>query len=160
MKKRFYLAFALAGAAGCGLHFAYALAPSPLVGLFAPVSESVWEHLKLLFWPFLATGFWLNAHEADKRRAWSGFLAAELAMPVWLLGTYYLLTAGFAVEGVALDIGLYFAALGGGFALARRLGQSGRAERLAGVLVIAVGLYGAALILFTLAPPGLPVFTP
>ena len=28
----------------------------------------------------------------------------------------------------------------------------------AGVLVIAVGLYGAALILFTLAPPELPVF--
>ena len=31
-------------------------------------------------------------------------------------------------------------------------------DRCAGVLVIAVGLYGAALILFTLAPPELPVF--
>ena len=33
-----------------------------------------------------------------------------------------------------------------------------RRSRRAGVLVIAVGLNGAALILFTLAPPELPVF--
>ena len=53
MKKRFWLAFGIAVLAGTGLHFLYDVCPVPLVGLFAPVNESVWEHLKLLFWPML-----------------------------------------------------------------------------------------------------------
>lgn len=160
MKKRYMLAFAGAAAAGMAMHFAYAVYPAALVGVFAPVNESVWEHLKLLFWPFLGAGFAVNAREENKRRAWSGFLAAELAMPIWVMGIYYLMEAGFGVRAMAIEIGLYLAALGGGFALSYRMARSGRGERLAGVLVILVGLYGAALILFTLAPPGLPVFTP
>ena len=47
MKKRFWLAFGIAVLAGTGLHFLYDVCPAPLVGLFAPVNESVWEHLKL-----------------------------------------------------------------------------------------------------------------
>ena len=39
---------------GIGLHALYAWRPIPLLGLFSPVNESVWEHLKLLYWPFLA----------------------------------------------------------------------------------------------------------
>ena len=100
MKKRYALAFLLTALAGTALHFAYDWCLSPLVGLFAPVNESVWEHLKLLFWPFLAAGF----------------------------------------------------------AAALRVNRSGRFGWLAGVLVILTGLYGAALILFTLAPPELPIF--
>ena len=48
MKGRFFLAFVLTALAGSALHFGYDLCPSPLVGLICPVSESVWEHLKLL----------------------------------------------------------------------------------------------------------------
>ena len=37
------------------LHFVYEWSgDNPLVGLFSPVNESVWEHLKLLFFPILA----------------------------------------------------------------------------------------------------------
>ena len=55
-------------------HFLYELSGNnALVGIFTPVSESVWEHLKLLFFPFLIftigefivygkhiCGFWLS----------------------------------------------------------------------------------------------------
>lgn len=35
-------------------HFLYFLSgQSPIVALFCPVNESVWEHLKLLYFPFL-----------------------------------------------------------------------------------------------------------
>ena len=88
MKKRFWLAFGIAVLAGTGLHFLYDVCPVPLVGLFAPVNESVWEHLKLLYWPFLAAGFFLCLHAPDAPRAWSGFLLAQLVMPLALLGTY------------------------------------------------------------------------
>lgn len=60
MKGRWFLAFLLTALAGSALHFAYDLCPSPLVGLFCPVSESVWEHLKLLYAPFLVCGFVLK----------------------------------------------------------------------------------------------------
>ena len=158
MKKRYALAFLLTALAGTALHFAYDWCPSPLVGLFAPVNESVWEHLKLLFWPFLAAGFALTRGQAEKPAAWSGFLLAELGMPVFLLGIYYTLHAGFGVQSVYADIGLYYLTLGLGFAAALRVNRSGRFGWLAGVLVILTGLYGAALILFTLAPPEFPIF--
>ena len=74
MKKRFWIAFFLTALAGAGLHFVYELCPLPIVGLFAPVNESVWEHLKLFFWPFLAAAFVLTRGQADGQRAWSGWL--------------------------------------------------------------------------------------
>lgn len=159
MKKRWIAAFILTALAGSALHFAYDVCPTPLVGLFAPVNESVWEHLKLLFWPFLAAGFALTHRQEDKPAAWSGILLSLLLMPLFLLGVYYLLLAGFGVHGLVLDIALYALTLALGFCLARRVQQSGRLAYLSGVLVIAAGLYGAALILFTLAPPELPIFT-
>ena len=158
MKKRWIAAFVLTALAGSALHFAYELCPMPLVGLFAPVNESVWEHLKLLFWPFLAAGFGLTRRQADKPAAWSGLLLSQLLMPLFLLGAYYLLLAGFGVQSLALDIALYLLTLALGFCLARRVSSGGRLAFLSGVLVILTGLYGAALILFTLAPPELPVF--
>ena len=39
---------------GAALHFMYEWTNySPLMGLFAPVNESVWEHLKLGFWSLI-----------------------------------------------------------------------------------------------------------
>ncbi len=160
MKGRFILAFVLTALAGAALHFAYLWCPTPVVGLFAPVNESVWEHLKLLYWPFLAAGFFLSRRAADAQRAWSGFLLAELAMPLALLGAYYTLREGFGVQALWVDIALYVLALAMGFVMAYLLKKSGRMAFLAGVLVILTGLYGASLVLFTMAPPALPIFTP
>ena len=56
MKKRYILAFVLTALGGAALHFAYELLPSPLVGLFAPVNESVWEHIKIFALPYLVWG--------------------------------------------------------------------------------------------------------
>ena len=160
MKKRYILAFFLAAAAGTLLHFLYDWLPVPLVGLFAPVNESVWEHLKLLFWNVLAAGFVLCRKKPDAQRAWSGFLAALLLMPLGLTGLYYLLAAGFGVTALWIDLTLYYLTLAGGFALAYSMEKSGKWSFLSGVMVLLVGLYGAALILFTLAPPELPIFLP
>jgi len=158
MKKRYALAFLLTALAGTALHFAYDWCPSPLVGLFAPVNESVWEHLKLLFWPFLAAGFVLNRKEDAAQAAWSGTLAGLLFMPAFLLGVYYTLESGFAFTAGWLNISLYVLSLALGFFLAAKLSKTGALSWLCGVFVILAGLYGAALILFTMAPPALPIF--
>ena len=44
---------------GTLLHFIYQWSgANPLAAIFGAVNESVWEHLKLLFWPMLAFGIW------------------------------------------------------------------------------------------------------
>jgi len=48
------LAFIAATLAGACLHFLYELFPNPVTACFAPVKESLWEHLKLISWPSLA----------------------------------------------------------------------------------------------------------
>lgn len=158
MKKRWILAYVFTAAAGAGLHFVYDLWPSPLVGVLAPVNESVWEHLKLLFWPSFAAGLFLAQKYNGSRRFWGAWLAGMLLMPALLLGVYYTLAAGFLVESQILDISLFFISLAAGFFAAWRLNESGKAEAAAGLLVIGVGMFGAALVLFTAAPPDLPIF--
>ena len=158
MKRLCYVGFLATVLLGTGLHFLYAWRPIPLFGLFAPVNESIWEHLKLLYWPFLASGFLLNRKAQDAQAAWSGTLAALLVMPAFLLGIYYILESGFAFTAGWLNIALYVLSLALGFWLMARLTKTGGLSWLCGVLVIAAGLYGAALILFTMAPPALPIF--
>ena len=79
-------------------------------------------------------------------------------MPAFLLGIYYILESGFAFTAGWLNIALYVISLALGFWLMARLTKTGGLSWLCGVLVIAAGLYGAALILFTMAPPALPIF--
>lgn len=160
MKRKWLIVGFLSILAGSALHFLYDLWPNPLTAVFAPVNESVWEHLKLLYWPFLAAAFVLTKGEADSRSCWCGLLAGLLSAPLLLLGAYYTLSCGFALHGLALDLILYVLAMAGGFRLARHLQKAEFPAWLCGVLVIAAGVYGAALALFSFAPPELPIFAP
>ena len=160
MKRNWLTAGVLSILAGAALHFLYDLWPNPLTAVFAPVNESVWEHLKLLYWPFLAAAFVLTKGEADGRKSWCGLLAGLLGAPLLLLGAYYTLSCGFALHGLALDLALYVLAMAAGFRLAWHLQRAQLPAWLCGVLVIAAGVYGASLALFSFAPPELPIFTP
>ncbi len=77
--------------AGSALHFAYAWSgESWPVAVFAAVNESVWEHLKLAFWPAMAwSGFGFLAFGHRLPSFWAGRLVA-LALPplVIALGFY------------------------------------------------------------------------
>lgn len=160
MKRRWIIAWVLTTLAGVLLHFLYIWLPNPLTALIAPVNESVWEHLKLLFWPYLAAAWLLVRWEADPWQAWTGHLLALLVMPLGLLGSYYALKAGFGVERSWLNIALYALWLGIGFALARHVGASRRAAQYAPALLLAVCLWAVLLTLFTFSAPALPVFLP
>ena len=159
MKRAYIISAVLAAAAGTALHFLYTISPNLISALLAPVNESVWEHLKLLFWPVLGAAVVLSARAPCRIRLWCGFLTALLAMPVFLLGMYYLLRR-LGLSGLALDILLYYVTIFGGFWLAWHLQRAGRLQRHCGILLMLVILYGASLILFTFAAPPLKLFTP
>lgn len=160
MKKRFVIAFVLTALLGTGLHFLYAFCPLPLFGLIAPVNESVWEHLKLLYWPFLLAAAILTLFMKDRLRAWSGFLTSMILQPILLTAVYYLLKSGLGIHAPLLDVLLYYGVLAVGFCMALELYSSGAAERSLGLLIVLAAIYGVCLMVFTLASPNLPIFIP
>ena len=158
MKKCWILVAIATALLGTGLHFLYPLWPIPLVGLFAPVNESVWEHLKLLYWPFLLCGGILAQKTKEPLRAWSGLLLAQLLMPIVLLSIYYVLGCGFAVHGLVFDIVLYYLALAFGFVVFWRKTYVQPYGQDLGALITCNAIYAMCLILFTIAAPTLPIF--
>ncbi len=160
MKKRFLIAAAAAVIGGVALHFLYEAAPNPLTALISPVNESIWEHLKLLFWPMLLSGFYLARGTNDRNALWSGIFSAELLMMPFLLGVFYTLQCGFGVVSLPLDIALYVVTMALGYLAAYWIFKSKKLEKAAAWLLIPVILYGASLILFTFAAPQLAIFTP
>ena len=126
--------------------------PYRLVRLFAPANASAWEHLKLLFWPpVLAT--LILAHRFGQSRIWCAFSPGLLLMPLAALGLHY-----FGLSRLAPC--LYPLICIGGFALAyRRAGRAGT-DRLGGVCLMLAGIYGSALVLFSVAAPPFSIFLP
>lgn len=56
LRKSEISGFILASVLGTLFHFVYQWSGNnPVVGLFFPVNESVWEHLKLIFFPIIIT---------------------------------------------------------------------------------------------------------
>lgn len=158
MKLRYAAIFAAAAVLGTALHFLYDWVPNALTALVAPVNESVWEHLKLLFYPTLLAGLALSRRAADLQRHWGAVLLAALAEPPVLLALYYPLSAGFGLTSVALDIFLYYLTMAFGCALSFRLRNSALAQRAVGPATMLAGLYAVCLLLFTFVAPNAPIF--
>lgn len=97
MKKkiRFFLTagFFFTCVLGTLLHFTYEFTGhNPVVGLFSPISESTWEHLKMLFFPALV---WcipggLLLYRTDRNLIWActGGICAGLFTIVSVFYTY------------------------------------------------------------------------
>ena len=75
------------------------------------------------------------------------------------MSTAKLWTRNFRLVILASAMGT-LGSIAGGFALAWHLQRARLPAWLCGVLVIATGTYGAALALFSFAPPELPIFLP
>ena len=65
LSKTEWIAFVAATVAGACLHFLYTLLPCPATALVAPVRESLWEHVKLLYWPCLIAGLVLRRRQPE-----------------------------------------------------------------------------------------------
>jgi len=146
---------------GSALHFAFEwCGRAPLVAPFVAVNESVWEHLKLAFWPSLVYALieygFLGRHTAN-------FAVAKavgiLAMPLFIVLLFYGYTALLGHHVLWLDILIFFVAVAAGqlasCVLLRSEWPSGRWNTLglAAILLLAVGFT-----VFTFATPRLAIF--
>ncbi len=96
-------------ALGSAFHFLYdLLGENKVVGLFCPVSESVWEHLKMLVYPSLIGYFvLLRQHVRKYRNLFVSYVIGLVASLYLIPSLYYFYTTGFGIESVVLDIVLF-----------------------------------------------------
>ncbi len=146
---------------GGAWHFGWAWVGRPLaLAWLFPVNESVWEHLKLVFFPML---LWFAVERPRLREEASNLLTARalelLAAFAVIVGGFYLYTAIAGRNFLTADIALFVAAvvLGQGLSaevMAGRRVQPYVEAASAAVLVAAFALFVA----FSYAPPRTGLF--
>lgn len=144
--------FLLAVAAGTGLHFLYDAVPSIATAVIAPVNESIWEHIKLLYWPALAGGLVLERWEKNWGARCTGILLGAFLMQVG--GWFYHGPLG--GDMLWVDILLYLAVMAVAFLVpAVWKAPKGWTPWLTAAVIV----LGGAIIWFTIHPPvGISIF--
>lgn len=142
---------------GSALHFLFAFAGGwPPLALIAAVNESIWEHLKLAFWPGLVWAAIAPLPAGLGRREMLAVTGPGLlvtAVLIVVVFTSYVTILGHNL--LALDIGTFIAAIVIGQALSAALLVQG-AFRRSKVLRAGLGLLGLQILaygLFTFLPP-------
>jgi len=146
---------------GGALHFAFDWADGfRLIAPFAPVNESVWEHLKMAFWPAVV---WTLLERRPLHGRANNFPLARtagiLVMTFSIAILYYAYTAILGYGTLAIDATLFFiCVLGGQFVSYRLLTGDERSpshNRFAPAFVVAVAVLFTV---FTFVPPHIILF--
>lgn len=151
LSGKLWIVFAGTLAMGVLLHFLYDWRPNPVTAVFAPVRESLWEHVKLVFWPLLLAGRLMTGKgESAVGRAWKGSaLISSLAM-LCVAYVYHILFRG---ESLAFDLGLFAAAIAGGFLLPRKLWKLTALPAVSWTVGLLTWIMAAMVVWFSFVPP-------
>ena len=157
------IGFVFTGVLGTLLHFLYDWSgQNPVVGAFSAVNESVWEHMKLLFFPMLLFSF-MEYTQIGKEfpNFWCvkviGALVGLAAIPI----LYYTYTGSLGVSVDWFNIAIFFIAAALVYRLETKLLQAGRPRcRFPAVALGMLLIFGIAFVMLTFSPPNLPLFQP
>ncbi len=148
--KKLILYYLIAAGSGVLLHFLFSWCPNPVLALISPVRESIWEHVKLLYFPLLGAALLLGRGNGNSRAPWL------LSIPVVcaaMLGAGYLYHVTLRGEQLWVDLALYFLLLAVGFLLPRALWPLCEWPGTEKAAVALVALLGALIVWFTFFPP-------
>ena len=145
---------------GTLLHFLYDWTEIRLVAPFSAVNESIWEHMKLLFFPMLIFAILQNRYFVDD---YPNFWCVKLVGALLALTTvpvlYYTYTGALGVSADWFNIAIFFIAAAVCYLVETRLMQS---DSCLGVSPLAakalLGLIVALFVAFTFSPPRIPLF--
>jgi hypothetical protein len=161
-KTWLYASIALASSIGTLSHFLYDWTDeAKIIGIFVPINESVWEHLKMIYWPHLGLGIagWFVFRKQHLRLS-SWFYAVLLAIlfaQYVLLSGHYLFVGITGKESVIFDIFLFLLAVICGHLLASKYYQKAKAPPLL-FTVFALLILALLFLAFTFRSPNLPLF--
>lgn len=148
-------------AVGSILHFTYEASGNLMwVGVFSAMNESVWEHLKLAFWPSLIWTLFLRVgSRKDFQNFWVGRSLALVTAPVLITIGFYGYTSALGRHALAFDLLLFVFAIAFGQLLAIFTYRLGKMSKQITVCAIAIIFVEAMLfILFSYVQPDLPIF--
>ncbi|MCS7129094.1 MAG: DUF6512 family protein [Candidatus Caldarchaeum sp.] len=165
LERRFLKQSELAGVPfiilmGSLLHFTYEMSGrNPAVALISAVNESVWEHLKLPFFPALMLAAFQYAR---LRKFYPNFFYGKavgvFSMPVIIVVGFYAYKAVFHSSNLAYDIGLFMASVAAGQLISYKLVLKHGVKPVNILPIIALTLAVALFFLFTFNPPHLEIF--
>ena len=160
-KKYVWIGFFFCLILGSLSHFFYQWSgDTPAVGLFSPVNESAWEHMKLVFFPVLlytisARLFLKNAPDTLLPASLLGLLAGTLFIPVF----FYTYSGILGFDIFWLDILDFILALLLTFYITCRCSSHEKIRKRLPLLLFLTFLFTAAFFYFTFQPPQLGIFT-
>ena len=147
------------------LHFTYEwLGKLAVVGMFTPINESIWEHLKLVYWPMLlwwGIGY-LIFREKKQLSPIKWLTAATVSViltMVIIVGWYYTWTSGIGISNTVIDVGSLFIAVPIAQFVAIHVYRVVQTRRVYQILSMILWLLFAAMfIYFTFVTPDMPIF--
>ena len=153
--------FLFTSVAGTLLHFLFDwTGENIVVGLFSAVNESIWEHMKLIFFPMLLFAlaeyrFW----GMDVPGFWRVKLAG-IALALALIPTlYYTYTGALGISADWFNITIFFLAAGAAFWLEARLFDRKRSCQMPAIVAFALlCLIALAFFVLTFFTPHIPLF--
>ena len=132
-----------------------------LAALFCPVNESVWEHLKLLYFPFLLVSL-VSFRRSSPRPDlffYSRFLGVLPAL-LFILASYYTYTGILGRHFLLVDLILYVCSVFAAFAASSYFYRNlRRTPSVSGVVFLWIAL-AFVFFIFTGFPPNLPLLFP
>lgn len=152
--------FALSTLSGTLLHFLYNwTGGSVLIAPFSGVNESTWEHMKLLFWPLFLFALIQWIFFQKQANYWCvklyGVLAGLILIPV----LFYTSNGMFGKTPDWVNIAIFYISAAAAFLLEWWLFRQNRPQCKHPLLSFAgMGLIGVLFVLFTFAPPQIPLF--
>lgn len=159
-KKYLYLGAVLLFILAVPMHFIYELTNIKIIGLVAPVNESVFEHLKLFSYPMVIYSFIYGYKHKDKININNWFLAILVWWLVTVLGvlsSFYIMNAGFGIESLPLDIVFLFISLLIGAIVANHVYQYSHAMDYKFTMTILI-IIVLTMSYLSVNPPKLPMF--
>ena len=130
-----------------------------IVGLFTPINESIWEHMKLLFFPMLIYSLIMILKFHRKYSCITSALSFGILMGAILIPLfYYAYTSILGKDVFILDIATFILSIIIAFWLSYKLTLSCRLEPYTASLCILVCMLFVCFLVFTYHPPNAAIF--
>ncbi len=161
LKKVESISFVIASILGVIFHFIYDWSnENPIAGLFFPINESTWEHLKLIFFPIVLLAL-IEYFILDIRYSnfvFIKFLSALLGMAITVV-LFYTYTGIWGKNNDFLNILIYFISMAAAYLFSYRWIRS---KKMSGVPA-RIGYWGIVIwmllfFLFSMFPPKIGLF--
>ena len=152
--------FALTTLGGTVLHFLYDwTGGSVLAAPFSGVNESTWEHMKLLFWPLFFFALIQRRFWREQQNFWCVKLAGILLVLLLIPVLYYTGNGAFGKTPDWVNISIFYIAAAAVFLFEwRAFARDPLLCSHSGTAFAAVCMIGVLFVVFTFAPPRLPLF--